>query len=304
MKHIIIGNGVNIELGDYNEYSCEAIINRLTENLKSQKYGSIIFGGKVNDLQLLGFIENFVGYYNNMIDGKYDNVFTDTYKSNVLSNLKRIGRKAKYLHEIGFEDWFFILEIICKHANLPLETSIDIQEAFRRILLDSIYNEGRIQSIYSNAPECFDMFINEFSNIFTVNYDENIDKLAHNIVYHIHGNFNVLANPCPKTIPLGYEHCFCNATMSYDGVMKMFQNALDDNKYIGYEIIKNINGELHILGMSPLNDFHLIDAINGNSLISNIVCYVASKKDEKLFRQAFTSKNVKYIDVFDFWKSF
>ena len=45
MEHnIIFGNGINIEFGGFDNYSNKAIMSRLMENIKSDKYKNIFKG--------------------------------------------------------------------------------------------------------------------------------------------------------------------------------------------------------------------------------------------------------------------
>lgn len=67
-----------------------------------------------------------------------------------------------------------------------------------------------------------------------MNYDNNIEILTKKPVYHLHGDFSVLANSENSKNVLGYirsqennlavikgmEHCFCNALLNYSGSLK------------------------------------------------------------------------------------
>ena len=107
-------------------------------------------------------------------------------------------------------------------------------QGFEQLILDAIYNEGKIQDLYKGMNKKVRKFFNSFDNIFTLNYDNNIEKLVGKPVYHLHGDFSVLANSENNDNVQGYirqkrgelvvlpsmKHCFCNALLNYSGKLK------------------------------------------------------------------------------------
>lgn len=77
-------------------------------------------------------------------------------------------------------------------------------------------------------------FLDSFDNIFTLNYDNNVESLLNRNVYHLHGDFSVLADSeninnvsgyikqrSGKTsVVSGIEHCYCNALFECSGKLK------------------------------------------------------------------------------------
>ena len=90
-----------------------------------------------------------------------------------------------------------------------------------------------------------------YENIFTLNYDNNVESLTNRKVYHLHGDFSVLADSENPETALGYirtengdtawiaemKHCYCNALLNYSGrlkyktAMKKYLTILDSETY-------------------------------------------------------------------------
>lgn len=112
------------------------------------------------------------------------------------------------------------------------------------MFVDAIYNDGKIENIYKNMDN-FKKTLNDFDNIFTINYDNNIDRLSNKTVHHLHGNFNTIQDRFNLSTVLGYinanreypvtyikemKHIYSNAIMGFSGKIKiddinMFNNA-------------------------------------------------------------------------------
>ena len=103
------------------------------------------------------------------------------------------------------------------------------------MMLDAIYNDGDIQSLYKGIGKPVKRWLLGFSKVFTLNYDNNVEDLIKCPVFHLHGDFRTLAySEDPHTlwgyirhqkgesieIPAGLEHCFCNALFDYAGEHK------------------------------------------------------------------------------------
>lgn len=65
---------------------------------------------------------------------------------------------------------------------------------------------------------------------------------------------------------------------------------------------QSIQGELHIIGMSPNNDSHLFAAINDNPNITRVVYFSAGDEDT-LAAQKVIKKPLQIRNVFKYWKS-
>lgn len=232
------------------------------------------------------------------------------------------------------------------------------------MLLDAIFNEGKIQQLYTKMNKQVKKYFNGFDNIFTLNYDNNIEKLTHKPVYHLHGDFSVLANSENVENVLGYirtmarktvwfkemKQCYCNALLNYSGKLK-YKFAEDSHKLImdsehyaekyendesfrkrleeikrsnplqaqmimtkiehpdlkmatdyHFDAFKTIQGELHIVGMSPNNDAHIFELILNNPNITKIVFYYFNKTDREYIEANYPKDLFKCQNVQDLWK--
>ena len=69
-----------------------------------------------------------------------------------------------------------------------------------------------------------------------------------------------------------------------------------------FEEFSNIDTEIHILGLSPNNDSHIIDLINKNDKLKTVFFYYFTSQEEKQARKIFSTKKLKCIQVNDLWK--
>lgn len=184
-------------------------------------------------------------------------------------------------------------------------------------------------------------------------------------VFHLHGDFKVLANSenpenvlgfirsneGSRVIVNGMEHCFCNALLNYSGKLKyktandnhrlieaskdfvyqyqfdpIFQEQLYDlkeKKPFEYQMImtkiqhpelnmateyhfdrfESITDELHIIGMSPNNDEHILNLITNNKSLQKVVFYYFSEEEKCYIKEHFSEELFICKSVQDLWKS-
>ena len=128
----------------------------------------------------------------------------------------------------------FSMFTFLKNADIADNWS-SAKQGFERMMLDAIYNDGDIQEIHKVMGKPVKRWLLEFSNVFTLNYDNNIEDLIKRPVFHLHGDFRTPANSeNPQTlighirkikgenvdIPHQFEHCFCDALFDYVGEHK------------------------------------------------------------------------------------
>lgn len=308
MKSILIGNGVNINFGNENNYTLRAISEKLKQNLKKRKYETPIFEHSLSDDAILMLLDNLVTYTNRAIKGNVSHLISSKEEEKSLSQIRQNhSRNISDMSEIGFEDWLFIIKLILKSKSQNQNINFDenefvlICEGLKRCILDCIYNDGKIEKLYLHMPVKFKNHLLSFDNIFTINYDNNIDSLTNKPIYHLHGDFKDPAKPQPKIMAKGFEHCFCNAIMDYSGFRKCLRISLDEKTRICYDALSAIDGELVILGMSPDNDSHIFNNILENSKITKVLYYYVEDKHKKLFEEIFASKKHETKNVFEFW---
>ena len=238
MKHLLVGNGVNIQFDKIN-YTTKQIVLRILENCDRDDFPSHII---VNFPYLL---KNYLGLLfleaRNIINGEYDQyVSCNAEKASLAAFKEQYARILKTLRmtDIGFEDYYLIHDLVCHKTKTVNPERFYIREALRIAYLFAIYNDGAVNHLHSLYPPAFIDYLKSFNSIFTTNYDSNIDSVTSNKVYHIHGQFDKLAAvydtesfrnqlpdaPIKKThIDPKYSYLYSNALSTHCGEYKEFQ---------------------------------------------------------------------------------
>lgn len=243
-RTLLIGNGINIQFGG-SAYSSEFILKRIKYNSRLGKYDDL-FGNKLTGSEIESVFKGLVDIANGIIEKRYENLTDDFDTIEAMRDFQnRYPKKINLPHEVMLEDWLLLVRIFfLTNGDLMPQYSVVVQ-GFEQLLLDAIYNDGKIQEIYLGMNKCLKRFLNSFKNIFTLNYDNNVEQLTHKTVYHLHGDFSVLSNSENKENVLGYirtnerktvwfpemKHCYCNALLNYSGRLK-YKTAEDNHKTI------------------------------------------------------------------------
>lgn len=245
MNSVLLGNGINIQFGGL-AYNSDFIMKRIKYASRLDKY-DCLFGNEITGQEIERMLKDFISLANDIRLKKYDE-YADG-NNDLKDALKDFQARYDYeinaIHEIMLEDWFLIVHMF-------FEKNIDIKEkrcaaiqGFERLILDAIYNDGKIQVLYKNMNRKVRKFFSSFDNIFSLNYDNNLESLTHRPVYHLHGDFSVLANSENSNNVHGYirqkkgetvwlpnmKHCFCNALLNYSGKLK-YKTATDAHALI------------------------------------------------------------------------
>lgn len=232
-KSILIGNGININFGG-KAYTNDYIIKRILFNARANRY-DLLFNGEISGDEIASIFVGLATWANAISDGKYDAIIPAEEKP-ILEDFKaRYNWKLSHYYEVGLEDWLFILHVyFLKNADIADNWS-SAKQGFERMMLDAIYNDGDIQEIHKVMGKPVKRWLLEFSNVFTLNYDNNVEDLIKRPVFHLHGDFRTPANSeDPQTlmgyirrtggenidIPHHFEHCFCDALFDYAGEHK------------------------------------------------------------------------------------
>lgn len=77
--------------------------------------------------------------------------------------------------DIGFEDYYLIHDLFCHKNNIQNSERFVIRESMRKAYLHAIFNDGKLNELYKNYPKIFINYLIRFDNIFTTNYDSNIE---------------------------------------------------------------------------------------------------------------------------------
>ncbi|MCX6327751.1 MAG: hypothetical protein NT144_14065 [Bacteroidia bacterium] len=240
MRSIIIGNGVNIQFGG-STFNNESIIKRAIFKLESGDFCNEVYTSEIGTW-LKYLFQEFPGF----LDGYYDRFTVASDEREELESFKKRYRRKTKIYEIGFEDFFLMNELCCRNNKIKNPERFDIQEILRRLFLDSIFNNGKINDIHRNFPKDFIEYIKTFDSVFTTNYDRNIELSIKRDVFYLHGAFHVLDDlynpdgfrnqlpdrPADKVHAIkGFEHAFSTALTGNSGFLKQFtaENAENTN---------------------------------------------------------------------------
>ena len=252
MKSVLLGNGINIQFGGP-AYTSEFIMKRIKYGARLDKYKEI-FGDKITSTEIEELLNSFVSIANEIRVGKYDNLTEDSDTVEAINDFQNRYKNVIDLpHEIMLEDWFLIIHLFfLKNKDIESER-IGAVHGFEYLILDAIYNGSKIQDLHRKMNKRVKQFFKKFDHIFTLNYDNNIELLTGKRVYHLHGDFSVLANSENVENVLGYirtqkketiwseemKHCYCNALLNYSGKLK-YETAkrshdliIKSEKYLG-----------------------------------------------------------------------
>lgn len=324
-RNLLVGNGINIQFGGLDVYSSSAIMNRIVDNIKAGKYTALTENSLSIDEQL-GLLEGMVKIINQIKDGKCRNQADGLFMLMELERISRTYPKKSSITSIFLEDYFLAFEVF--NNRFRAEDGQELSESNREILfrylsqiiVDGIYNDNAINEVYETFYLGMNNFFDRFSNIFTTNYDYNIENLLGNAekVCHLHGEFNKLAPEynieslyysknkaeCNKLISnkvSDMEHIYSDSVLSWSWLDKYGELIEPDTK-IKEELFKSISGQLEILGLSPTNDEHLFFMINSNPKITSIVYYYLNAEDIKELPHHL-KKTIKFKKVKKLWRS-
>ena len=277
LKSVLVGNGLNIQFGGM-AYSSSFIMKRVKFKAKMDGYDEL-FNNSLTKEDIIGILNGFVSISNDIIDNKYDDYVKNEDEKEALLDYKKRYGKIVASHEIMLEDWFFILHMFfLKNADIS-ENIITSKQGFERLILDAIYNDGDIQNLHTKMNKKVKRFFKDFDNIFTLNYDNNLERLTGKDVFHLHGDYSILhssENPDyvsgylrekkkGRVLINDYEHCFCNALLDYSGKLKLRKADLnhrlniDSEKYrLRYEIDQIWKNDLLSCKSDKPNEYEMI----------------------------------------------
>ena len=238
MNNLLVGNGINIQF-NMKDYTTQRLVLRILKNCDREDFPSHII---VNFPYLL---KNYIGQLfleaRDILEDKYDsytNCFAEV--ESLKSFKKRYKDKINILRitDIGFEDYYLIHDLVCHKTNTQNPKQYYIREAMRIAYLYAIYNDGKINTLYQEYPRKFIDYLIGFDNIFTTNYDLNVELATQKQVYHIHGQFdkksdvyllNSFRNQLPDApikeieIDENYFYLYSNALTTHSGAYKELQ---------------------------------------------------------------------------------
>lgn len=238
MKHLLAGNGVNIQFDNKN-YTTQQIMLRILKNCDKPDFPTHVI---VKPSYLL---KNYYGLLyleaRTALEGAYDSFVTCSAESKALQSFKeQYGPKISYLRitDIGPEDYYLIHDLICHKTQTKNPEQFHVREAMKCAYFYSIYNGGAVNQLYNLYPKKFIEYLCGFDSIFTTNYDSNIDSVVSHDIFHIHGQFDKLAdvynsvslrNQLPDApikecnVDTEYLYLYSNALSTYCGEYKELQ---------------------------------------------------------------------------------
>ena len=238
MKHLLVGNGINIQFDNKN-YTSQQIMLRILKNCDQDDFPAHVI------IQPSYLLKNYFGQLflesREVIIGNYDKYATCTAEREAIIAFRdQYDSKISSLRitDIGLEDYYLIHDLFSHKMSIHNPEQFNIREAMKQAYFYAIYNDGSINSLYTLYPEKFIDYLKGFDSIYTTNYDSNIESATSSIIYHIHGQFDKVAdiynpdsfrNQLPDMpikdfeIDDRYPYLYCNALSTYCGAYKQFQ---------------------------------------------------------------------------------
>ncbi|MDB5056275.1 MAG: hypothetical protein JWM44_4325 [Bacilli bacterium] len=236
MRSLVVGNGINIQFGGY-ENTNESILIRAIKSVKEDDFPRNLITADTDDIiSLIGHL--FLEVQLLLKDG-YEKYTISSDEKDGLKDLKL--RYLKYrnlkLTDIGFEDYYLIYDLFCHKKNINNPEKFHVREGLKSFFLHSIYNKGKVNKIHKKYSRKLTDFFLEFNNIFTTNYDKNIESFINRKVHYLHGAFHIKAdiynpdsfrnklsdNPMKDyDIENNYYYLYSNALTTYSGYSKNF----------------------------------------------------------------------------------
>lgn len=270
MKTILVGNGFNIELGGV-DYQNKAIINRVLTNIKNKDYISL-YDNKASKDELADCLPGMYGELKEILKDKYVNYCTNEEDKELISILKDRYSLSVKIDKVGMEDYFIILRLF--HIRFKDDAAFikNIHDAFRLLFLDAIYNEGHIQKVADMVLPAYREYLKkrlqEYNDIYTVNYDKTVEIISDRDVNYLHGDFETLLDQYdPNTLVGSYyqqkgeknpvtdvtRHIYCNALMGFSGFYKEeIMNTMDNKQFGADRILKMYEDGLSIQDMKEI----------------------------------------------------
>lgn len=318
-RNLLVRNGINIQFGGIDVYSGSAIMNWVVKNIKAEKY-TVLAENALSVDEQLEFLNGLVKVIDQIKAGKCLERANRLFILMELDRIKRTYPEYNSITSVLLEDLFLAFEIF---NNGFKSQDGDEQSEFygkigfmwlRQMLVDGIYNDDAINNVYRNYYSGMRKYLEKFSNIFTTNYDYNLEGILGSAdkVCHLHGEFRKLATEyndkslyyathkaecdelISKKVP-NMEHIYSNAIMSWSWLDKYGELTESDTKQ-KEELFKSISRQLEIVGFAPANDEHLFLLINTNPKIKSVVYYYF-KDEEKEELHNHLNKPVTYKKV-------
>lgn len=237
MKSVLIGNGINIQYGGEDYYN-NSIIKRAIKNVLENKFDKSTYKYEVLEWLDQSYNEGLRIIKDGYIKSK-DIAWTDNQKKSLIKFFNVYKNMKLTKESIGFEYYFLLDALYCNRYKIrrTIEWDTNVrgqrEEGLRRFFIDAIYNNGEINNIYLKFPDKLKEYLYNFDNIFTTNYDSNIEKSINKKVIYLHGAFHILDVKYDNTDIVNKElgtnikinnvskHLYSNAITNFSGEEKL-----------------------------------------------------------------------------------
>jgi hypothetical protein len=233
VKSILIGNGFDIQFGG-KDYINRNIIIRAINNMDKDDFPCDIYPKEI--ITLLSHLYIIIP---SIIAGNYYKFAVMHYEKKSLIEFKKRYNNFRTLslYDIGIEDYFFIYELFSRENKISNPERFDIRQALKRMFVDAIFNKGEINKLIKKFPYKLRKFLLSYDNIFTTNYDNNIENFIKHQIHYLHGAFHILdevynsnsfRNMLPDSlvdkviVQKNFKHLYSNILMTYAGELKDF----------------------------------------------------------------------------------
>jgi len=80
---------------------------------------------------------------------------------------------------------------MCNKFKIFNPERFHIREALKAFFIYSVYNNGKVNEIHKSYPKNLKSFFNQYDQLFTTNYDSNVEQFTGSKVYYLHGSFDI-----------------------------------------------------------------------------------------------------------------
>lgn len=258
---VLIGNGLDIQVGG-DDYLNKWIIVRLLAKAKMGKYDILFQNGQdrkpvITGDEIIELFNNMIGIANKARKNEYKDLAETYGDKDLIEALKDFQKnhtcEITSIEEIGMEDWLMIFLLFLIEQRDILDQYKLIKQGFEKMIFDAIYCEGNIQKLHSKMNKLSKLYFSNFDNIFTLNYDNTIEKLTNRPVFHLHGDFKTKNHSENPQNALGYlrlqkgqniwfppqfEHCNCSAILDFSGNRKYNYATNMTKAFLEFEKLK------------------------------------------------------------------
>jgi len=188
---------------------------------------------------LLSLLGHLFLQVKDILSGNYDKFAFATNEKACLEDFKRRYKAYSSINiaSIGFEDYYLVYDLMCYKYKIQNPERYYIREALKSFFIYSVYNKGRVNSIYTKYPAKLKTFFNQYDELYTTNYDQNVEVFSGKKVKYLHGAFNIKKDVCDPdsmrnkmsdspiknyNIDDTHYYLYSNVLTTYSGYSKLF----------------------------------------------------------------------------------